>query len=237
MTSPRTHRRLRVSISMTCLALMAAAPAMAVSMKTSEDGVGEFGHGSNIKPCGIYTMSAVGDGSQHDAAFRRQTPERTTLANGQAQQAQPTQPVLRLKIGYSATWVIKGGSPLEVQFCVKPTIQNIGSAPWTLPFVLLMKDMRSQAENPAEDPNGQSQGKAIFNPHVHHLFQEASVQVPLLGGPPVPIVTQDWCGRSVKWYQRPRLVIVSKGAGMDNSCSVEFGLPLPGARTGPARKE
>lgn len=224
------------------LAMGAAMPAVAVSMKTSDDGGGT--HVGGTPPCIIGTVASnpIGSPGPVGSTALRQANNPKPATKGQAQMAKSAAFVPRLKIGYTATWVLKGGAPLVVQFCIKPTIQNIGNVPWTAPFTLQMLDGRMGDDLFNEDPNGQTLGAAIPGTSISHLthtpqsFISAPVSASIPVGATITIQAPDWCGKTVKWYQRPKLVIVSQGTGMDNSCPVVFGPPnLDGAVESPRR--
>lgn len=197
-----------------CMGLALAAPALAQSMKTSNDNAAL----KQILRCDTAVQVAPGGGQTQ----RNVGPIKPTLT-AKAQ----------LSIGSSTTWVVEGGDPLMVTYCVAPAVQNTGNAPWTQPLRLKLVDQRT-VDYVNEDPFAQdiltpkpNTGELKGIPHAPAVFPLVQVPVPVVPGPwvAVPVPANGWC-RTVAWYQRPDLRIQVSQQGAAVSCPVQFSSPL-----------
>lgn len=220
MKAPLTLVIAGYRLTAACLAVACAVPAMATSMKASDDNAG----GRLILRCGT---AAVQDAAKAIDESRDDKPRKLMQA--------------RLVVGSSTTWVVEGGEPMMVTYCVAPAVQNSGNTPWTQTVDLKLVDTR-QVDYVNEDPNAKNiftpkpkTGKLIPSQHEQAKFPLVPVPLPVIPGPwvGVPVVpANSWC-KTVPWYKRPDLQIQATGPGAGIYCPVQFSSPLSRIKANP----
>lgn len=217
MNALRTTGATGRMLSVVCLGVMGIAPVAATTMKASDDASGQH----------KLMFGCVTDPVQS-------TPKRSSALRTNEPVRQPIARTAQLNIGSSTTWVVEGGDPLMVTYCVAPAVQSTGNTPWTLAVELKLVDIRT-VDHPNEDPNASqvftpkpATGPLQSSTHQKANFPPVQVQLPVIPGPwvAVPVVpTNGWC-KTVAWYQRPDLQIQATGRGVSAYCPVQFTSPL-----------